>query len=176
RKGPHADIFNLAIVTLTESEPTTKILFDHHGPAAEQAPHPPPSFPLPEACWDGTDHLIYSAALGMKAATVRVDLQSGKATPLDEAPQSTNWLDAQEARRRLTPPGNAFLKQRELGKTQIIRWQNEGFDLEGAFTAPPESVARPPYKLIVFPHGGPHSRSSAGFNFTAEVFAAHGYA
>jgi dipeptidyl aminopeptidase/acylaminoacyl peptidase len=34
----------------------------------------------------------------------------------------------------------------------------------------------PNYKLVLFPHGGPHSRSTSGFNFTAEVFAAHDYA
>jgi acylaminoacyl-peptidase len=41
---------------------------------------------------------------------------------------------------------------------------------------PPAAVAQPPYKLVLFPHGGPHSRSSLGFNFTAQIFAAHGYA
>lgn len=33
-----------------------------------------------------------------------------------------------------------------------------------------------PYPLVVYPHGGPHSASKPGFNFTVHLFAAHGYA
>lgn len=57
-----------------------------------------------------------------------------------------------------------------------MTWKNGDLRLEGVLTVPPAAVARPPYKLMVFPHGGPHGRSSLEFNFTAEVFAAHGYA
>jgi dipeptidyl aminopeptidase/acylaminoacyl peptidase len=41
---------------------------------------------------------------------------------------------------------------------------------------PPQREIKPPYKLIVYPHGGPHSRSTKGFDFTVDLFAAHGYA
>jgi hypothetical protein len=33
-------------------------------------------------------------------------------------------------------------------------------------------VVKPPYKLIVYPHGEPHSRSAVGLDFTVQVFAA----
>ena len=43
-------------------------------------------------------------------------------------------------------------------------------------TLPPEGVAKKPYKLLLYPHGGPHSRSAPGFNFAVQIFAANGYA
>jgi dipeptidyl aminopeptidase/acylaminoacyl peptidase len=43
-------------------------------------------------------------------------------------------------------------------------------------TLPPEGVAKAPHRLIVYPHGGPHGRNVLGFDFTGQVFAAHGYA
>src|SRR5262249_6273756 len=48
--------------------------------------------------------------------------------------------------------------------------------LEGILTTPPEGVAKAPYFLVVHPHGGPHSRSAMGFDFTVQLFAAEGYA
>src|SRR5204862_2004857 len=59
RKGTHRDVFNLVLVTLAESGPRVSVLFDHHGPDADKPPHPAPSFPLPEDCWDGDNHLVY---------------------------------------------------------------------------------------------------------------------
>jgi dipeptidyl aminopeptidase/acylaminoacyl peptidase len=53
---------------------------------------------------------------------------------------------------------------------------DEKTTIDGILTTPPESVAKPPYKLLLHPHGGPHSRSALGFDFTVQVFAAHGYA
>ncbi len=58
-----------------------------------------------------------------------------------------------------------------------MRWPNgEGHEIEGILTMPPASVAKRPYKLVLYPHGGPHSRAALGFDFTVQVFAAHGYA
>jgi dipeptidyl aminopeptidase/acylaminoacyl peptidase len=80
-------------------------------------------------------------------------------------------------RLELTPPGNVFLKERLLGETKVIHWDNgEGMKIEGVLTLPPADVAKPPYKLLLYPHGGPHSRATLGFNITVEMFAAHGYA
>jgi dipeptidyl aminopeptidase/acylaminoacyl peptidase len=42
-------------------------------------------------------------------------------------------------------------------------------------TIPPAEVAEAPYPLVVYPHGGPHSRSTRGFNFTVQILAAQGY-
>lgn len=177
RKGPHADVFNLAIVRLSASKPETTVVFDHHKLESPQSASLPPTFPLPEDCWDGPNHLVYQASAGVKTKAVRLDLKNGRGVPLDDDREASGeWLTRQKQRRSLTPADNRFLKERELGHTRTLAWTSDGLEIEGVFTTPPESVARPPYKLVVFPHGGPHSRSTTGFNFTAEVFAAEGYA
>jgi len=64
-----------------------------------------------------------------------------------------------------------------MGEEQVVRWKSsDGLEIEGTLTLPPAEVARRPYKLLVFPHGGPHSRAASGFSFTAQLFASHGYA
>lgn len=183
RKGTHMDTFNLAIVTLGEGGPSTRIVFDHHGPGAAEAPHPPPSFPLPDDCWDGEEAVGYAAALGTETANVRVDLRSGQgrrvlAPPAGEddgrdgATPFGRWLQ----RQRLLPRVNAFLDDRRLGEQRLVHWESEGRRIEGVLTVPPDTVARPPYPLVVYPHGGPHSRSTRGFDFAVQVFAGQGYA
>jgi dipeptidyl aminopeptidase/acylaminoacyl peptidase len=80
-------------------------------------------------------------------------------------------------RRRLLPPGNAFLKERLLAGGKVVSWAGDGgLRVEGILTLPPAEKARPPHPLVLYPHGGPHSRSARGFNFTVQAFAAHGYA
>lgn len=171
RKGSHRDVFNLAVITLGDGGARTAILFDHHGPDADKAPHLAPVFPLPNDCWNGNDHAIYSADVGTRSETVRLDLRSAKGTPLESGAGRRVRL------RKLLPPGNGVLRSRLRGESRVVTWDNgEGMKIEGVLTTPPVSVAKPPYKLVLFPHGGPHSRSTLGFNFTAEVFAAHGYA
>lgn len=179
RKGSHRDVFNLAVVALGESGPRTEILFDHHGPKADAPPHLPPSFPLPEDCWDGSDHAVYRAETGVRTATLRLNLPTGRAVPLeldDVKPTTDTVAGRQRLRQQFTPSGNLVLRERTLAEVKVVHWENEGLQLEGILTLPPESAAKPPYKLVVYPHGGPHSRSALGFDFTVQTFAANGYA
>lgn len=183
RKGSHRDVFNLAIVSLSDGGARTEILFNHHGPDAGKPPHPAPSFALPEDCWDGSGHLVYTAEQGTGTATMRLDLRTGKATLLEVDPGKDARADLNTVAgrrgemRRLTPAGNAFLKERLLGESKVVTWDNgEGMKIEGVLTLPPAGVGKAPFPLVVYPHGGPHSRAVLGFNFTVEVFAAKGYA
>ena len=171
RKGSHRDVFNLAVVTLGEGGPRTTILFDHHGPGADKAPHLPPVFPLPEHCWDGNEHITYNADAGTRSEVVRLELRTARGTP------RKGVTDRQARLRKLVPPGYHVLGSRLRGDSRVVTWDNgEGMKIEGVLTTPPAAVAKAPYPLVLFPHGGPHSRATLGFNFTAEVFAAHGYA
>jgi dipeptidyl aminopeptidase/acylaminoacyl peptidase len=169
RKGSHRDTFNLAIVAFGESGPRTSVLFDHHGPGADVAPHPAPVFPLADDCWDGDDHLVFAGERGTVDELWKVDVASGKGTRVDSTP-------ARRRRAELTPPGDLYLRERVLSENRLITWQNgEGMSIEGILTVPRPEVAKAPYKTLVFPHGGPHSRSTRGFNFVAQIYAAHGY-
>lgn len=181
RRGPHRDVFNLAVVEPNGDKPRVEILFHHQDAEAGKAPHPAPSFPLPADCWDG-EHLLYSSEAGLRTNLVRLDLRTGKGEVLDLAtkptpePGSASAVGRMLRRQELQPAGNVILKQRQLGTQKVVAWKNEGLDLEGALTLPPEGIAKPPYRLVVHPHGGPHSRSVLGFDFTVQVLAGQGYA
>ncbi len=177
RKGSHRDVFNLMVLTLSDGGVRGEVLFDHHGPGAGAPTHPAPSFPLPHDCWDGNDSLIYSAARRTETIVARLSLQSKTLADVkEEKPDPATPVGRLRLRQELTPPGNVFLKERQLGTVRVVRWENEGQPLDGVLTLPPESVAKPPYKLLLHPHGGPHGRNTEGFQFSAQVFAAHGYA
>ncbi|HVW37732.1 MAG TPA: hypothetical protein VHB99_10525, partial [Pirellulales bacterium] len=86
RKGPHADVFNLALVDFEAaageggSPQAGKIVFDFHHRPEQPADDPAPTFPLPDECFVGAEELIYTGFSGLQSATMRVDLQTGKRT------------------------------------------------------------------------------------------------
>ncbi len=179
RRGTHRDVFNFAVISLGDSGNSTEIVFDHHGPKADKLPHLPPSFPLPEDCWDDENHLVYTAEAGVRTKTIRVDVVSGKGEPFpppSAIPGPRNLAAQMLRRKELTPLGGKLLREVQLGESRVFNWQNNKLKLEGVLTLPPEGRAKAPYPLIVYPHGGPHSRSVLGFDFTVQIFAAHGYA
>lgn len=182
RKGAHRDAFNLAVIDLSGPKPAFAPLFDHHAEAKGEPPHGVPAFPLPTDCWDGHARLLVNVEAGVATRAQLIDIATGKAGDLPAAKGAAPDLDPRTLtgrvalRSRLTPPGNDFLKERAIGKQQVIGWKSDEFTIDGILTLPPEGVAKAPYKLVVHPHGGPHSRSTLGFDFTVQLFAAHGYA
>lgn len=184
RKGPHADICNLLVVSLSgdvRQQPEAKILFDHHAEPAGDPPHPVPSFPLPDNCWDGDNAILYTTLTGLETKSIRLDINSGTGRELSidakgETADHSPVLRHLTLQRRLSPPGNEILGTRLKAEDRAVTWNNEGFDLDGNLTLPPPEVGKAPYPLVLFPHGGPHSRSAKGFNFTAHVLAHAGYA
>ncbi len=184
RKGSHRDVFNLAIVDLEAPEPRATVLFDHHGDKASAAPQPPPVFPLPRECWDGDHHIVYNADVGTGSEVVRFDLKTGKGETLalagkqdDPEKEARTPIERLLRLRQLTPAGNVFLKNCRLGRAKVVKWQSsDGLAIEGILTVPPLELGKAPFKLVVYPHGGPHSRSALGFDFTVQILAANGYA
>src|SRR5205823_970786 len=100
----------------------------------------------------------------------------GEVLRLTEAKHGADSVAGRLRRRRELQPENPLLPQLVLGQSRMVTWENEGLKLEGILTTPPEGVAQAPYRLLLCPHGGPHSRSALGFDFTVQTFAAHGYA
>ncbi|MBM3890695.1 MAG: hypothetical protein FJ388_16400, partial [Verrucomicrobia bacterium] len=110
RKGPHADVFNLLLLELSDSGAQAKatVLFDHHGPDANKAPHLPPPFPLPQDCWLDADRFHYQATHGFeKTRRQIIDVRKPGATAATEDAQ---LAERDKARPRLTPPGNLHLR------------------------------------------------------------------
>jgi dipeptidyl aminopeptidase/acylaminoacyl peptidase len=143
------------------------VVSDHHR-AGDRTPHPAPSFPLPLDCWADSTHLRYNAEVGTDTHVIRVDIESGKGDRV---------IATKTASAISPPPGNVFLRERKLGRAEVIKWKHkDGLELDGIMTVPPEGVGKAPYPMVVHPHGGPHSRSALGFDFTVQILAAHGYA
>ena len=177
RKGTHRDVFNLAIVSL-DGEPRARVVFDHHGSTTETPPHLPPSFPLPDDCWKSDRELSFNAEDRTESRVVRVDLATGQGSVQGSAKKEKGPAGKERLvqGKALLPPGNVFLRDRLEAPSKVVTWQSDGHTIDGILTLPPEGVAKAPHKLIVYPHGGPHSRSARGFDFTVQVFAASGYA
>src|SRR5262249_39587487 len=112
------------------------------------------------------------------------DLRTGKGERLDLAKQEANGstlVGRLVRRQKLPPTGNSFLRDRKLGRSEVFTWWAGGKEevvttAQAILTRPPEGVGKAPYPLVVYPHGGPHSRSTLGFDFTVQMLAAHGYA
>ncbi|HWB14200.1 MAG TPA: S9 family peptidase [Pirellulales bacterium] len=174
RKGPHADIYNLLVVSLAGDErgANQHVVYDHHASSVEP-PHPVPAFPLPDECWDGGDALWYTHFNRTETNTVRVDLETARGTAIGDQADGSRLARRWAARRRLSPRADRWLGDRELAEERVITWSNDGLRLEGTITVP--SQGNRPFPLVVYPHGGPHSRTTAGFNFTAQILAANGY-
>jgi dipeptidyl aminopeptidase/acylaminoacyl peptidase len=168
RKGTHRDAYNLTVLDLLSPDAPPKLLIDHH--TYQNTRQAVPIFPLPLECWDGNEALYFPCESGVSTVPVRVKLG-------DSA--SDGKLDARIKRRaELTPAGNAFLAGVALGEQKVINWKSpDGLEIDGILTLPPaEANVKPPYKLVVHPHGGPHSRAALGFDITVQLFAANGYA
>ncbi len=179
RKGSHADVFNLVVLDLNSPLRSRRVIFNHHGEQADRPPHLPPAFPLPRDCWVNEDRISFNAPYRTGMKTQVVDFGDGPAA-LDESKSGTHspaQTKLAAARTKLTPQADEFLKNRIIAKGEVINWKSfDGMDIEGIFTRPTTPGAKAPFKMVLYPHGGPHSRSQLGFDFTVQVLAANGYA
>src|SRR5581483_3525595 len=120
----------------------------------------------------------FDSLQGMNTRREVLDLARSDSTAHEfSQAEHKQYDEQQQVRRRLTPATKSYVQDRIVAEEEVVRWKSfDGLEIEGVLTLPPESVAKRPYKLLLHPHGGPHSRSTRGFNFTAQLFAAHGYA
>jgi dipeptidyl aminopeptidase/acylaminoacyl peptidase len=178
RKGPHLDVFNLVCIELTADGPRSHVVLDYHGDATEDAQPAGPVFPLPRDGWLDDQRFIYPAYAGLATVEQVIDLRhKPNRTESLTAAEKERRAKEQQVRSQLTPRSQPYLAERLLGEERTLRWKSaDGLEVEGLLTLPPPEVIRPPFKLLVYPHGGPHSRAAHGFNFAAQLFASHGYA
>lgn len=170
RRGPHRDVFNLVVIELTDNGPKSRVLFDHHAISEGEPPHLSPEYPLPENCWRDNRRVVFDSSQGVKTVRQMVDLDAGPKA-LDEEPPPA------PQRSPLIPANSPLIGKRLRAEDQILRWRSfDGLEIEGILTTPPDSVARPPYRLLVMPHGGPHHRATSGSGFDVQFFATRGFA
>lgn len=176
RKGPHADVYNLLITGLGKESPRRRTVFEFHRDNVDlNSATGFPVFPLPDDPWLD-EHTFYIDGLaGCENKRLFFEMHENSGVTRIEAPESFEKRRA--ARKELSPPSNVFLQDRLEAKESIVTWKGrDGLELDGVLLVPHESIAKAPFKVVVFPHGGPHGRSGMGFNFPAHLFAAHGYA
>lgn len=179
RRGSHMDVFNLLVVDLAADGAHSRVVFDHHGLKDEKPPHLPPLFPLPRDGWLSDNKLHFNGADKTTSRPQVVDLEQGPGALADSKLEAHSAAQAKlaAARSKLTPPADTFLRERVVAKGEVVTWKSfDGLAIEGILTRPTTPDAKPPFKMVLYPHGGPHSRSTLGFDFTVQVLAAHGYA
>lgn len=144
--------------------------------------------------------IVFEVKRGVHSVLYSVDVASGGMQPLQErkgivkdfdlAGQDTVvfvgtsadepdelWIaEGQTTPRRLTH-FNEPAASLSLATVEVIRWKNgNDWEIEGLLYKPSSSAARPPYALLVDPHGGPRGHRTYSFDPTAHYFASAGYA
>ena len=70
---------------------------------------------------------------------------------------------------------NASIAALEMGRTESINWELDGFQEDGVVTYPPEYQSGQKYPLILYIHGGPTGASKEAFSTRAQLLAAQGW-
>ena len=68
---------------------------------------------------------------------------------------------------------NDFIAERQLGRTEVLTWKNDGFDFNGIVTYPPDFDGSKKYPLVLYIHGGPRSASLTAFSTIPQSLAAN---
>ena len=77
---------------------------------------------------------------------------------------------------RLTGHSDAFLDTVRIGETRNIHFASEnGIEVEGFVTFPPDFEEGQAYPTLLRIHGGPVSQYNHAFQFESQLFAANGY-
>lgn len=70
---------------------------------------------------------------------------------------------------------NKEVSSLSMGKTETLRWENEGFNHAGVLTFPVNYIPGNKYPLVLVIHGGPSSASVEQFSRFAQILANQGY-
>jgi dipeptidyl aminopeptidase/acylaminoacyl peptidase len=90
-------------------------------------------------------------------------------------PRELYVLSSLDAKPRQLTHLNDFVADRALGRSDVVRWKNDGLDFNGIVTYPPDFDASKKYPLVLYIHGGPRSASTLGFSTIPQSLAANGW-
>ncbi len=172
-RGPHFDIYNYGLVTTMET-PHASVAFDFRAANADYRLAGIPVTQPHADCWEDDRRLVYDGYAGLITKRYLLDVETGQVTESDATETRFNRRRILEARFRPRPKP---VPEKLNAKSERVEWDNgEGMQIDGALIRPHPRIAKPPYRLIVLPHGGPHWRASLGVDFNDQVFASRGYA
>lgn len=175
RRGPHQDVYNLAVVT-PGAKPTTRIVFNFRAPDVDFRETPSSNMALLRNCWEDDSHVIYDASSGLHTKRFVINVDTGEIVDVSESKDTAYARDRQHES-KLRPGVASKLPPRLNATSKMVAWDNgEGMEIEGALVIPHPDIAKAPYQLIVLPHGGPHHRAGLGAGFNDQVMASRGYA
>jgi dipeptidyl aminopeptidase/acylaminoacyl peptidase len=90
-------------------------------------------------------------------------------------PAELYYLASPESRPERLTDFNAATATLELGRTETMQWDCDGFHMDGVVTYPPDFAANRKYPLVLYIHGGPRSASKEAFSSRAQLLAAQGW-
>ncbi len=145
--------------------------------------------------WRGNDRIDVLYSLGTTSAVSTIDVGTGSIvdtwaaglalTELEPAGDSWVFVGGEgpdeiqvktgDSARTLTRWNAEAAASLQLPAVETVRWRTGGGPLEGVLFRPAELVAGRRYPLIVNPHGGPRTHSSATLDTQAAYFVSQGY-
>jgi dipeptidyl aminopeptidase/acylaminoacyl peptidase len=91
-------------------------------------------------------------------------------------PNEIFWQQAGQLR-KLTSTNDALMAQIRLGEVEYVKFKSkDGTEIAGFLFKPAAYIAEMKYPTLLRPHGGPVGQYEWSFDFTAQLFAANGYA
>ncbi len=90
-------------------------------------------------------------------------------------PAEVYYLASPEAKPERLTDYNRETAALELGREETVKWENEGFHMDGVVTYPPDFSAGKKYPMVLYIHGGPRSCSKEAFSSRAQLLAARGW-
>lgn len=90
-------------------------------------------------------------------------------------PTELYYMSSPSAQPRRLTDFNREVRSMQMGKTETIRWELEGFKHNGIVTYPTDYVAGNKYPLVLIIHGGPAAASVETFSSRTQLLANKGY-
>jgi dipeptidyl aminopeptidase/acylaminoacyl peptidase len=118
--------------------------------------------------------LIASASYGLDASLSR-DGHAAMVASETQRPNELFYMDSLTSKPERLTDFNAPIAELELGRTETVDWDFEGFKEDGAVTYPPDYQSNRKYPLVLYIHGGPTGASKEAFSTRSQLLAAQGW-
>ncbi len=118
--------------------------------------------------------LIASASYGLDASLSH-DGHVAIVASETQRPNELFYMDSLTSKPERLTDFNAPIAALELGRTETVDWDFEGFKEDGAVTYPPDYQSGRKYPLVLYIHGGPTGTSKEAFSTRSQLLAAQGW-